>query len=299
MDGLVSVNGKVSPPEDACLPALDRGFLFGDNVFEVFVAFGQRIIEAERHLQRLKESASRMGFGIPWSGDELLFEMEALLQTTNYPKSYLRLVITRGSGLGLQVGDHLRSNRVIYCFPAPLVSNRIYQQGMTLKRKTLPFTERGATAKTGNYLRSINALAKATEEGFDDILWSNSNEEITEASAANIFLIGRQGDLVEIATPPASSGLLLGITRAKIIELLQMSQIPVTERVIYFDELASFDEAFLCSTVKGILPVTKIDQHKLHTLRQNAVFHHIDRLYSTWIESQLGYRVEWNTGAVI
>jgi len=139
-------------------------------------------------------------------------------------------------------------------------------------------------------------MKQARENGYDDVLWYNSSEEITEASTANIFVIGREGDLVEIATPSTHCGILEGITRATIITLLTNAQIKVTERVIDRDELARFDEAFICSTIRGLIPVKKIDNHTLHTKRKNSVFNHIERLYLTWVESQLGYRIDWNTG---
>ena len=119
------------------------------------------------------------------------------------------------------------------------------------------------------------------------MLWVNGDNEITEATWSNIFLIGRTGDLVEIATPPASSGILEGITRQRVIELLEKAKIPVTVRIITEDEIPRFDEAFLTSSIRGVVPLNQIGSHRLHTLRPNAVFHHIARLYQTWLSTQL------------
>ena len=80
------------------------------------------------------------------------------------------------------------------------------------------------------------------------------------------------------------------------IELMQNAGIPVQEQTIFVDELPRFDEAFVCSTVRGLVPVSAIDKHKLHTARSGSVFRHIERLYMTWVETQLGYRVDWATG---
>ena len=296
MSGLISVNGVISEAKDAKIPALDRGFLFGDNVFEVFVAFGETILDGTAHLDRLQRSAAQYGFEIPWSHDALMFEMGALLHQTGFRKANLRLVVTRGNGLGLSVPPENEPNRIIYCMPARVELEQLYSNGLQLKKKALMFTERGASAKTGNYIRSVHALQEAQSEGYDDVLWFNADNEITEASTANIFFIGRDGDLVEIATPPASSGLLLGITRQRIMQLLTRSQIPVTERVITVEELARFDEAFLCSTVRGLVPIQQIDRQRLHSTRTKAVFRHIERLYSSWVASVIGHRVDWNTG---
>src|SRR5262249_21009493 len=148
-------------------------------------------------------------------------------------------------GLGLEFPESYTPLRVTYAFPAKSVPPTYYTEGLRLKFKKLPYTDRGATPKTGNYQRSLLALQKAKQEGFDDVLWSNGDGELTEATTSNIFLIGRHGDEVEIATPSLHSGLLKGITRSNIIRLLEEGQIPVEEKIIYTDEIARFDEAFL------------------------------------------------------
>jgi len=298
MDGMISVNGKISLPQDAVIPVLDRGFLFGDNIFEVFVAFGNEVLDLVPHLDRLRRSAAKHDIPIPWSNQELEFEIRSLIETHEAPKKYIRLVITRGYGIGLYTPEDSIPNKVIYCLPAKQESSEILENGLKLKRKIANFTERGASAKTGNYIRSITALKEVKAEGYDDVLWTNGDHEITEATTANVFLIGREGDLVEIATPPAQSGLLLGITRSRIINLLESAKIKVTERIISADELARFDEGFLCSTVRGLVPIQAIDKHRLHTTRKNAVFNHIRSLYMTWVQTQLGHRVDWNTGEI-
>ena len=81
--------------------------------------------------------------------------------------------------------------------------------------------------------------------------------------------------------------------------LLTEAKIPVTEQVIYADELARFDEAFLCSTVRGLVPLNRIDQHRMSTPRASSVFRHIERLFLTWVESQLGFRVDWNDEGIM
>lgn len=296
MSGLISVNGKISSPKEAVVPALDRGFLFGDNVFEVFVCFGDKVLDVAPHLQRLRSSAEALRMEIPWTDAELEFELTTLCEQVSEPKKYLRLVVTRGEGMGLRIPHDARPNRVIYCFPANVEPLSVYADGFALKKVVKPGSERGAAAKTGNYLSSILAMEKAESEGFNDVIWTNSEGEVTEASTANIFFMARTGDHVEIVTPSAHSGILLGITRATMIDLIRNAGIPVNEQIVFADEIARFDEAFLCSTVRGLVPVNRIDRHKLHSARSNAVFRHLERLFITWVETQIGYRPDWRTG---
>ena len=296
MSGLISVNGKITTPELAAISALDRGFLFGDNVFEVFVCFRDQVLDMKPHLSRLRASAEALRMSIPWSDEELEFELKALSEQVSEPKKYLRLVVTRGEGLGLRIPANAKPNRIIYCFPASVERPETYQEGLALKKSIKIGGERGAAAKTGNYLSSILAMEKAESEGFNEILWANSDGELTEAATANIFFMSRIGDNIEFITPAAHSGILLGITRSTLIDLIKSAGIPVKEEIVLADEIPRFDEAFLCSTVRGLVPVNRIDRHKMHSARPGAVFRHIERLFITWVETQIGYRPDWRTG---
>ncbi|MEZ4741299.1 MAG: aminotransferase class IV [Bdellovibrionota bacterium] len=299
MDGLISINGSITSLNKATISPLDRGFLFADAIFEVIVAFHGKLLDLHNHLERLRTSADLLKIPIPWSDEELRFELNELVNQLSAPKLYLRLVVTRGEGLGLNADSNMQPNRYVYVMSAKREPASTYELGINLKRKNLPYTDRGLHAKTNNYLRSILAIQDVIKEGYDDVLWANSESEFTEASTANIFFIGREGDLVEIATPSSRSGLLNGITKKRIQTLLTHTKIANSEKTIFVDELARFDEAFLCSTVKGLVPINKIDRHQLHTCRKNSVFRKIERLYLTWLQSQIGIRVNWNTGLKI
>lgn len=295
MTGLISINGQVLPAGEAKISALDRGLLFGDNVFEVLVGFESQILDIDRHLNRLRQSAESILLEIPWSNEQLAFELNALAEQVPGAKKYYRLLVTRGDGLGLKIPVNAQPQRLVYCFPASPEPDDIYREGLSLKRIVRPYCERGAQPKTGNYLRSILALKRA-EAVAQDILWTNSEGEIMEASAANIFFMGRDGDSVQFYTPPATCGILMGITRDTMLTLLRQAKIPASEQIIFADELPRFDEAFLCSTIRGLVPIRSIDGHKLHSARPSSVFRHIERLFNTWVETQLGFRVDWRTG---
>ena len=211
--GLIAVNGVIAAPEAAVLPALDRGFLFGDNIFETFVGLHGQLLGVAKHLARLRRSADALMMSLPWSDAELTFELQALAEQMTHPKLNIRLVVTRGSGMGLRIPKDAKPNRLVYCFKANEEPLATYREGFALKRVAKGSTERGAAPKTGNYVASVMALERAEREGCQDILWTNADGEVTEASASNIFFMARTGDNVELVTPPAMSGILLGITR--------------------------------------------------------------------------------------
>jgi branched-subunit amino acid aminotransferase/4-amino-4-deoxychorismate lyase len=282
MAGLVSVNGHMTAVEEALIPAQDRAFLFGDAIYEMIAAREGLLIDFAAHAARLRRAAGKTRIPLPWTDQELRFECEHLLSLTRFPRSALRVMISRGVSATLRMEAGMQPNRYIFCLPAPLPSPDLYERGLQLKSKKHPLNPRGEQLKSPFYLHTAGAQAEVQSEGFDDVLWTNADSEFTEAGSANIFLISREGDLVEIATPPLAAGILPGITRARVIELLERSQIPVTERSLTLEELPRFDEGFVTSSLRGPFPVSRIDKHRLHSTRPQAVFQHILRLYRSW-----------------
>ena len=133
MNGIIAVNGELFAPEKALIPAMDRGFLLGDNVFEVFVGFKKKILDLDEHLRRLRFSADILQLAIPWSDDELKFELTSIAEHLNFEKVYLRLVITRGLGMGLEVSKECQPQKIIYGFKAKQIDKEIYETGISLK----------------------------------------------------------------------------------------------------------------------------------------------------------------------
>jgi branched-subunit amino acid aminotransferase/4-amino-4-deoxychorismate lyase len=296
MEAWVSVNGVLSPASEARVSPLDRGFLFADSVFEVFVAFGSVILDQAPHLKRLRRSLEMIDLAIPYSDEDLMFELQAVNDQCKAPKKKLRLIITRGIGAGLK-GEESGSapTRVSMAFPCIKEDGLLYSRGLALKSFAQRSHQPGSHAKTSQYREAIVATRSLKDTLFDDILWLSPQQEFTESSIANVFFIGRSGEKVEIATPHSKSGLLEGITRGKIIELCENAGIAVTVRSIFYDELARFDEAFLCSTVRGLVPVHRIDEHKLHSARDSSIFRMIERLFMADVQVQLGFKPEWNS----
>lgn len=292
MSDLVAIDGEIQNAAKAKISVMDRGFLLGDLIFEVMVAYGKTIICLEEHIKRLHFSAEATGISIPISDQELKFELESILELTNFPISYLRLTITRGPGPGVSPPQIQKNSRIIHCLQSFPTSKPTFENGLKLDLKSQKFTVRGALPKTANYIDSISALSKMNRSHFDDILWYNSSGELTECTSANIFLIGRVGDLAEIATPSVHCGILQGTTRNKIMELLQNAKIPVSERVIYQEEIPRFDEAFICSSVRGLVPIQLIGSHKLYTTRPQSTFRHIHRLYNTWVATTVSHDLQ-------
>lgn len=291
MDGIISINGQKEKEKSANISVFDRGFLFGDQIFEVFVAFDDMVLDIEDHLNRLRNSAAKISITIPWSNEDLKKEIEDLVKEVSFKKSYIRLVVTRGNGLGLHFPEEQFPTKIIYVLKAKIEQNN-NKDGILLKTFSSESSRRGAFQKINFYLPSIVSIKKAKDMGYDDIVWLNSFEEITESSVANIFFIGRRGAEIYLETPSLHSGLLPGITRSKIIKIFQKKGLLVEEVIINKEEIAKYDEAFLSSTVRGLVPISGIDNKKFRCGNKSSYSNLIKPAFEEQIKKELGYSYE-------
>ncbi|NJK41593.1 MAG: branched-chain amino acid aminotransferase [Acaryochloridaceae cyanobacterium SU_2_1] len=261
MSLLTNVAGVISP--QASVSVLDRGFLYGDSIYEVVRTLGGRPFGLQEHLDRLRQSAAYLYIEIPWSDDHIQAEIDRTLAQATWSESYIRIVISRGteSVISLQPSPSLRPDLVIVIAeisPEPQLSS----QGIRLRIGDRCRTDQRAltpAAKTGNYLNNILALLEAQQQGAEDALLLNSQGEITEATTSNLWIV-RSGI---VQTPPAEVGILVGITRHFLWQILQAHQIPCEEVILKPADLWSAEEAFLSSSVRLLMPVNQINDYRL------------------------------------
>jgi len=262
MQTLVCVNGRTTPPEEATVSALDRGFLFGDSVYEVLWGHRGVLVQAAEHFARLRESARRIHFDVP--GDDALWtrrieEAAAATGATDDDELYVRLVVTRGAGpLGLGVSAGLTPTYVIVVAPAHRPTPVERRRGLCARvadRLRVSARALDPGAKTGNYMNNLLALHEARRSGADDAILLNDAGDVTEATTSNVYLVvdGR------VATPALDAGILRGTTRTRILALAEAEGRPIEERRVGAAELRRATEIFLSSSVRGVLPVVRLD----------------------------------------
>ncbi len=258
---LTNLNGQVS--ETAQISVLDRGFLYGDSVYEVIRTFRGRHFGLKEHLARLRQSANYLYMTVPWTDAKIQAEVEKTLAQASWLESYIRVVVTRGteSVIALQPSAELQPNLLIVVSaiaPEPILS----EAGLYLvipKRIRNNKNALDPAAKTGNYLNNILALLEAQQMGADDALLLNAEGEITEATTSNFWMVK---DNV-VFTPPAEVGILQGITRTFIFQILEQHKIPYQEKILMPADLDSIQEAFLSSSVRLLMPVRQINKDPL------------------------------------
>jgi branched-chain amino acid aminotransferase len=258
MGTLLNVEGRLVPPEQAFVPVLDRGFLYGDSVYEVVRTYGGRLFELGRHLDRMERSAGRIALSLPPRArleSELLRTMEA----AGNADSYARIIVTRGEGrFGLS--PHLAEglNRlVVLVRPLETPPREQYDRGLQMavtRIRRNPPQALDPALKTGNYLNSALALRESHAAGADDALLLDLRGNVTEASTSNVFFV--QGGVV--VTPPLALGMLEGVTRGLVIEIARGEGLLVREEPHGPEALAAADEVFVTSTIREVMAVTSL-----------------------------------------
>ncbi len=259
----LSTTGAITDPEDARISVFDRGFLYGDSVYETMRTAGGRPIELGRHFERLHRSAAGIGLTIPFA-DEMLEQTIAQCHAASENlESYVRVIVTRGTGpLMLDPRRSEHPTLVIIVQPLSVPSEEVYRRGLSVVIVGTTKTQGGLVdpaIKSGNYLGSILALRQAIAEGGEDAILCTGAGEIAEGATSNVFYVVGGPDGIELRTPDLQAGLLAGITRELVCELAVELGLPVHTHRVWPDELRAADEVFLTSSVRGIMPVTTLD----------------------------------------
>jgi branched-chain amino acid aminotransferase len=258
MPALCNVEGRLSPPEEAVVPVLDRGFLYGDSVYEVVRTYRGRPFELQRHLERMDRTAQRIALALP-ARERIVKELQRTLDAAGNPESYARIIVTRGVGkfgLGLHNAEGL-NRLIILVRPLELPAPEMYERGLSMavvKTRRNPPQALDPALKTGNYLNNILALREAHDAGCDDAILLDLQGRVTEATTSNIFFVQR-GVMI---TPPLLLGMLEGVTRHLAIEVARGEGILVREEPHGPEALAAADEVFVTSTIREVMPVTSL-----------------------------------------
>jgi branched-chain amino acid aminotransferase len=260
--GHVWVDGRLLRADAAHLSAFDRGFQLGDGVFETLRARGGRPAELDLHLARLGRSAEGLGIPLPFDADlRITLGIEALLGAEAHDDAAIRITVSRGAyrGRGLLPPDEeVEPTIVIQAWPVRPPPRGHLDQGLHL----IPSAVRRdpssplAALKTTSRADYVYARLEARRAGADDALFLTTDGHLSEATSANIFLV-RPGD--ELATPGLDCAILPGTTRDWLLGWgTRVGLAPAESRLTPAD-LAGASEAFLSSSVAGVLPVTRWD----------------------------------------
>jgi len=282
----IFLNGEFMPIEEAKISVLDRGFIFGDGVYEVIPVYSRKAFRLAEHLRRLQHSLDGIRLQNPHSEGEWTAIINELIARNEAQDQYLYLHITRG----VAKRDH--------AFPNPPVKPTVFMMSNPLPTPPAELLQSGVgavTAQDNRWLRcDIKAIAllpnvllrqMAVDAGCAEtiLIRPGSNNErlfmsdgfMTEGAASNIFVV-KNGKLL---APPKDNLMLPGITYDVILEIAAANNIPHEVRKIMVAEVIAADELLLTSSTKEVLAITHLDGKPVGTGKPGPMFARLYKLY--------------------
>ena len=269
--GHVWVDGRIVPAATPVLTAFDRGFQLGDGVFETLRARGGRPTELAEHAARMQRSAAGLAIDIPEDlAGRLAAAIDQLLVAEGLagPSSdaSVRITLSRGPFYGrglLPPDEHPQPTLVVQAWPVPPTPVAHLELGLHLTPSRVRRDPENplSALKTTSRADYVYARIEARTAGADDALFLTIDGYLSEATSANLFLVRPRepgDDRPELATPALSCAILAGTTRDWILRWGAAAGLTVAESLLTTRDLHEADEAFLSSSVAGILPVTRV-----------------------------------------
>jgi branched-chain amino acid aminotransferase len=253
------LDGQWVDKDTAKVSVFDHGLLYGDGVFEGMRVYNGKTFRLKEHVDRLYDSAKAILLDIPMSREEMIALTMEGVRRAGLTEGYLRHVVTRGVGdLGLDPRKCPRPTVFIIFDTIKLWSQERFDQGLSVVTAGTPIPHRESLSprvKSLNYLSHILAKIEGTNAGADEVIMLDSAGYIAEASGMNLFIL-KDGVL---STPPASAGILKGVTRDVVLELALDAGLRVQEVLLNRYDLYTADEAFFTGTAAEIAPIRVVD----------------------------------------
>jgi branched-chain amino acid aminotransferase len=254
-DGWIWFDGKLVPWREANVHVLTHAMHYASSVFEGQKAYGGEIFKLSEHSARLRRSAELLGFEIPWSVEEIDSACREVLKANELTDAYMRPLAWRGSE---QMGVSAQRSKIhlaIATWPwGAYFGEDAIAKGLRLDiapyRRPAPYTAPVHSKAAGLYMICTLSRHHAQARGYDDALMYDWRGQVAEATGANAFFI-RDG-VIHTPTPDC---FLDGITRRTVIDLARRRGVEVVERVIWPEELESFEQFFLTGSAAEVTPV--------------------------------------------
>jgi D-alanine transaminase len=250
------LNDKFLDIKDAKISPLDRGFLFGDAIYEVIIAVNKKPFELDAHITRLKKNISSLKYSLSDQIDleEIILE---IISRNKFSKQVIYVQISRGTD---SIRDHIPSNDLI---PTVFVSSHELKTDFSpsFGEKAIlleDFRWRKSQIKATSLLANVIYRSEAKQQGvFETILFENGF--ITEGAVSNVFCCIEN----KIITPPLTENILPGVTRKVILNLIQDTSLVYEETKIPIDTFLSAEEIWVTNSTKGIIPIIELDGIKI------------------------------------
>jgi branched-chain amino acid aminotransferase len=274
------VNGRTTPADKAVISVFDRGLVLGDGLFETLRALGGHPQFFSLHYGRLRKSAKRLRIAMPMDERALRGLVSGLCRKSRLEDAVVRITLTRGRYFGgLSIDKSIPPSLIVTVAPVSGLPPSLYEKGVKVAISTINKAAASgldSTIKSTNYLANIFAKAQADRKRCYEAILLGPRGEIAELSTSSFFCV-MDGVVV---TPPIGVGILPGITRQVLLRLMKREGIAHREGDVYPKDVRRMSEAFLSSSVRGPVPITRIEGAAVGTGKVGPVFKRLQALYA-------------------
>jgi D-alanine transaminase len=276
----VYLNGAFMPLSEARVPVLDRGFLFGDGVYEVIPAYQGVPLRLDAHLARLEYSLSGIRLDNPLSRTEWRRIFTRLLGANPEPRQALYLQVTRGAPASRDHRFPVLTAPTVFVMVKPVAARdpRINEHGVAAVLREDSRWQR-CDLKTISLVAAVLLQQEATEQAAEEALLMRAGQ-VVEGSTSNLFVL----DQGQLRTPPLGPELLAGITRGLVIDLAEAEGMSVSEGPISLASCRAAEELWICSSTRELLPVTQLDGAPVGDGRPGALWRRLDAAYHAYVQ---------------
>ena len=257
MPELAYLNGKIMPIEEAMVPIEDRGYQFGDAVYEYVASYNGRLFCAEEHLDRLERSMQGLAFP-PVAREDMREALNALFDRAQIERAGIYIQISRGVASRNHPFPEASQVQIVMTIRSLPEAHPLADEGAaTITMQDFRWAR--CDIKTVQLLPNVLAKQKALDEGVYDTIFVTEAGVVREATSSNVFIIQDK----KAVTHPLTPNILGGITRMVILDICKTREIPLEERFFSVEELYQADEVFLSGTVTEVLPIIAVDGKKI------------------------------------
>ncbi len=278
---IVFLNGRFVPEAQAVVSVFDRGFLYGDGLFEAVRISNGKPFRWTQHIERFWHGAGHLKIRPPFSPDQIWTCAGQLIQKNKIPDALLRLTLSRGVGeRGYSPKGAEKPTFMLSLHPMPQVNlSRPPLWKLVTASNRLPANEPLAQFKNTNKLPQILARAEADAAGADEALLLNTQGRVVEGTTSNLFWV--RGGVV--CTPSLATGVLPGVTRLAVLEICRALHLPTRQSAPRPKELLSAQGVFLAMSSWGVVEAVQLDGRKL---RRAAGVQKIQRGYEKLLRAE-------------
>jgi D-alanine transaminase len=288
VDRIIYLNGNFVQASEARVSVFDRGFLFGDGIYEVSAVLDGRLIDNDLHLARLSRSLEALDIRLPLSLSAIHEAQTELIERNALREGVVYMQVTRGEAeRDFVYPDAIEPNFVMFTQPKNLVNTPSVVNGVRVDVMTDTRWAR-RDIKTVMLLAQVLAKKKARSGGFSEV-WLVEDGFITEGASSTAFIISQDNILI---TRPNSQAILPGCTRRAVMKIAAEHQLKIEERLFSVAEAKAAKEAFLTSASSFVTPVIAIQEHDIGDGAPGPITRHLQQIYLDLARTGSGQAIE-------